>query len=88
MLVRGIECTWLAGQALGWGYLFLRSTHAHMPSLALALTLALTRPALPPCLPLSKAKAVATQCSASFMSVKGPELVNMYVGESERQVRE
>ncbi|KAG1653555.1 hypothetical protein FOA52_004062, partial [Chlamydomonas sp. UWO 241] len=34
------------------------------------------------------AKAVATQCSASFMSVKGPELINMYVGESERQVRE
>lgn len=35
---------------------------------------------------VSQAKAVATQCAASFMSVKGPELVNMYVGESERQV--
>ncbi|MEW5309480.1 MAG: hypothetical protein WDW38_001368 [Sanguina aurantia] len=34
------------------------------------------------------AKAVATQCAANFMSVKGPELINMYVGESERQVRE
>ena len=34
------------------------------------------------------AKAVATQCSCNFMSVKGPELINMYVGESERQVRE
>ncbi|GAX82166.1 hypothetical protein CEUSTIGMA_g9594.t1 [Chlamydomonas eustigma] len=34
------------------------------------------------------AKAVASQCAATFMSVKGPELVNMYVGESERQVRE
>lgn len=34
------------------------------------------------------AKAVATQCSANFLSVKGPELINMYVGESERQVRE
>jgi AAA+ superfamily predicted ATPase len=32
------------------------------------------------------AKAVATQCAANFMSVKGPELINMYVGESERQV--
>jgi peroxin-6 len=32
------------------------------------------------------AKAVATQCSCNFMSVKGPELINMYVGESERQV--
>ncbi|KAI8467615.1 MAG: hypothetical protein J3K34DRAFT_523599 [Monoraphidium minutum] len=34
------------------------------------------------------AKAVATQCAANFLSVKGPELINMYVGESERQVRE
>lgn len=33
------------------------------------------------------AKAVATQCSSNFLSVKGPELINMYVGESERQVR-
>ncbi|KAK2076807.1 hypothetical protein QBZ16_005033 [Prototheca wickerhamii] len=33
------------------------------------------------------AKAVATECSINFLSVKGPELVNMYVGESERQVR-
>jgi peroxin-6 len=34
------------------------------------------------------AKAVATECSLRFLSVKGPELVNMYVGESERNVRE
>ena len=33
-------------------------------------------------------QAVATQCSATFMSVKGPELINMYIGESERQIRE
>lgn len=33
------------------------------------------------------AKAVASQCSSNFLSVKGPELINMYVGESERQVR-
>jgi hypothetical protein len=26
------------------------------------------------------------QCSSNFLSVKGPELINMYVGESERQV--
>jgi hypothetical protein len=31
---------------------------------------------------------VATECSISFLSVKGPELINMYVGESERQIRE
>ena len=34
------------------------------------------------------AKAVATECAIRFLSVKGPELVNMYVGESERNVRE
>lgn len=33
------------------------------------------------------AKAVATQCSLSFLSVKGPELINMYVGQSEENVR-
>jgi peroxin-6 len=32
------------------------------------------------------AKAVATECSLNFLSVKGPELINMYIGESERQV--
>ena len=32
------------------------------------------------------AKAVATECSINFLSVKGPELINMYIGESERQV--
>ena len=34
------------------------------------------------------AKAVATECGMSFLSVKGPELLDMYVGESERNVRE
>lgn len=34
------------------------------------------------------ARAVASQCKASFLSVKGPELVNMYVGQSEANVRE
>lgn len=34
------------------------------------------------------AKAVATECKINFLSVKGPELVNMYIGESERQVLE
>lgn len=33
------------------------------------------------------AKAVATECGTNFLSVKGPELINMYIGESERQVR-
>ena len=34
------------------------------------------------------AKAVATECSLNFISVKGPELINMYIGESERQARQ
>lgn len=34
------------------------------------------------------AKAVASQSGANFISIKGPELLNKYVGESERGVRE
>ncbi|KAH7425798.1 hypothetical protein KP509_11G072000 [Ceratopteris richardii] len=34
------------------------------------------------------AKAVATECSLKFLSVKGPELINMYIGESEKNVRD
>jgi len=33
------------------------------------------------------AKCVASQCSLTFLSVKGPELINMYVGQSEENVR-
>ncbi len=31
---------------------------------------------------------MATECGLNFLSVKGPELINMYVGESERNIRE
>ena len=34
------------------------------------------------------AKAVASQSGANFISIKGPELLNKYVGESERGIRE
>ncbi|XP_032071875.1 peroxisome biogenesis factor 6 isoform X2 [Thamnophis elegans] len=34
------------------------------------------------------AKAVATECTMTFLSVKGPELLSMYVGQSEENVRE
>ncbi|XP_063995346.1 peroxisomal ATPase PEX6 [Diachasmimorpha longicaudata] len=34
------------------------------------------------------AKAVATECKLNFLSVKGPELLNMYVGQSEKNVRD
>jgi peroxin-6 len=33
------------------------------------------------------AKAIATEFSLNFFSVKGPELLNMYIGESEANVR-
>lgn len=33
------------------------------------------------------AKAVATECNIPFLSVKGPELLGSYVGESEANVR-
>lgn len=31
---------------------------------------------------------MATECGVRFLAVKGPELINMYIGESERNVRE
>jgi transitional endoplasmic reticulum ATPase len=34
------------------------------------------------------AKAVANESGANFISVKGPELLSMYVGESEKHIRE
>uniref|UniRef100_UPI00358EE02A peroxisome biogenesis factor 6 isoform X2 n=1 Tax=Myxine glutinosa TaxID=7769 RepID=UPI00358EE02A len=34
------------------------------------------------------AKALATETGMTFLSVKGPELINMYVGQSEENIRE
>lgn len=34
------------------------------------------------------AKAVATECNLNFLAIAGPELLNMYVGQSEQNVRE
>ena len=34
------------------------------------------------------AKAIATECGLNFLSVKGPEVINMYVGQSEENVRQ
>ncbi|CAD7934791.1 unnamed protein product [Amoebophrya sp. A120] len=42
----------------------------------------------PGCSKTMMAKAVATESKMNFISIKGPELFNKYVGESERQVRD
>lgn len=34
------------------------------------------------------AKCIATETKMNFLSVKGPELLNMYIGESEKNVRD
>ncbi len=34
------------------------------------------------------AKAIASESGASFLSIKGPELLNQYVGQSEKAVRQ
>ena len=34
------------------------------------------------------AKCIANEFKMNFMSIKGPELLNMYIGESEKNVRE
>merc|ERR1740124_1774008 len=34
------------------------------------------------------AKAIANECQANFISIKGPELLTMYFGESEANVRD
>jgi transitional endoplasmic reticulum ATPase len=34
------------------------------------------------------AKAVATECDANFISIKGPELINSLIGSSEKAIRE
>lgn len=42
----------------------------------------------PGCSKTMIAKALATECKVNFLSIKGPELFSMWVGESERAVRE
>eukprot|EP00116_Pleurobrachia_bachei_P002232 sb/3462494/ len=42
----------------------------------------------PGCCKTMMAKALATESGLNFLSVKGPELLSMYVGESERAVRD
>jgi peroxin-6 len=34
------------------------------------------------------AKCIANECNMNFISVKGPEMLNMYIGESEKNIRD
>ncbi|XP_005101069.1 ATPase family protein 2 homolog [Aplysia californica] len=42
----------------------------------------------PGCSKTMVARALATECRLNFLAVKGPELFNQYVGESEKAIRE
>lgn len=42
----------------------------------------------PGCGKTMMAKAVANECSSNFISIKGPELLTMWFGESESNVRD
>ena len=43
---------------------------------------------LPGCGKTLLAKAIANECQANFISIKGPELLTMWFGESEANVRD
>eukprot|EP00899_Mesostigma_viride_P022737 jgi/Mesvir1/3648/Mv14943-RA.1 len=58
----------------------------HAMGLSLATGVLLFGP--PGCGKTLVAKAIANECHANFISIKGPELLNKYVGESERAVRQ
>lgn len=42
----------------------------------------------PGCSKTMIAKAIATESKLNFIAIKGPELFNKYVGESEKAIRE
>jgi len=33
-------------------------------------------------------KCIAKECKLAFLNIKGPELLNMYIGESEKNIRD
>lgn len=60
----------------------------HFDALGLPLSMGVLLCGPPGCGKTLLAKAVANEAGINFISVKGPELLNMYVGGSEKAVRE
>lgn len=60
---------------------------ADVEKLGLSLSVGILLCGPPGCGKTLLAKAIANESGINFISVKGPELLNMYVGESERAVR-
>ncbi|KAF7686790.1 nuclear valosin-containing protein-like isoform X1 [Silurus meridionalis] len=60
----------------------------HFKSLGLSAPAGVLLAGPPGCGKTLLAKAVANESGLNFISVKGPELLNMYVGESEKAVRQ
>lgn len=61
--------------------------HEDVKSLGLTTSVGILLCGPPGCGKTLLAKAIANESGINFISVKGPELLNMYVGESERAVR-
>jgi hypothetical protein len=83
---------WLAGLADTPTCLVIACIQSQATSPSLSITHHLPL-ASAPCLPAGcgktlLAKAIANECQANFISVKGPELLTMWFGESEANVRE
>lgn len=67
------------------------TSHTHEQHTSLHLNTQHTKhqtPHHPGCGKTLLAKAIANECQANFISVKGPELLTMWFGESEANVRE
>jgi SpoVK/Ycf46/Vps4 family AAA+-type ATPase len=70
-----------------YGYVLGKSTLVHSRSHAAHHHHRLLLYGYPGCGKTLLASAVARECGLNFISVKGPELLNKYIGASEKSVR-